>query len=281
MKKLTRIVIATDFSAPAHYALTRAALLAQQHGAELHVLHVLSPLALYPGQIPERVGNGETRQATVRDRLEALGNGVLERHGITVHVAQRLGRAHTRIAEYAAHVAADLVVVGIRGEDSRLSLQLGSTTWRLLQVCDCPALVVRYVPIEPYRRVLAAVDFFPYTRAVCDWAQRLAGGGAIRLLHVLTEEDHDEAANAEMRAIADNLMVTLRLSLPDTTANYVEVGYPPFMIVQHAFNWKADLLVIGRHGQGGLESCLLGGVSKGVVQAASCDVLLVGKNGMA
>lgn len=43
MQNLTRIVVATDFSVPANAAVTRATLLARQHGAELYLLHVLFP----------------------------------------------------------------------------------------------------------------------------------------------------------------------------------------------------------------------------------------------
>jgi len=276
MKNLIRIVVATDFSMSANAAVTRAAMLARQHGAELHVLHVLSPLALYPGQLPEPAANGEARQATARRQLDAMSERVIERYGIAIHIAQRIGRAHTRIAEYAAEVAADLVVAGVRGENSRLSLMLGSTAWRLLRVCACPVLVVRHVPIETYRRVLATVDFFPYTQAVCDLAQQLADGDAVRLLHVLTPQGQDEQAHAEMRAIANNLMTNLQAALPYATTGHIETGYPPLLIVQRALEWKVDLIVLGRHGQGGLEACLLGSVSKDVAQAANCDVLLVG-----
>ena len=48
MRNLTCIVVTTDFSVPANAAVTRATLLARQHGAELHLLHVLSPWRCIP-----------------------------------------------------------------------------------------------------------------------------------------------------------------------------------------------------------------------------------------
>lgn len=45
MHVIISIVATTDFSAAANRAVLRAALIAKQYGAELHLLHV-SPLAL-------------------------------------------------------------------------------------------------------------------------------------------------------------------------------------------------------------------------------------------
>ncbi len=275
MQNVTRIVVATDFSVPANAAITRAALLARQHGAELHLLHVLSPLAIYPDQAVEPAASVDARLASAHNLLIATAERVLERYDVHVHIVQRVGRAHTRIREYANEISADLVVAGVRGEDSLLSLMLGSTAWRLLRVCERPVLVVRPVPIGPYRRVLAAVDFFPHTQAVCTWAKRMAGDEPVHLLHVLAPQDQDEQANESMRTIAGNLMANLQSDLPYATEGQIGVGHPLVMILQHAAHCNADLIVLGRHGQGGLEAYLLGSVSKGVAQAANCDVLLV------
>lgn len=136
-------------------------------------------------------------------------------------------------------------------------------------------LIVRHAPIGLYRQVLAAVDFFPHTQAVCTWAKQMAGDEPVRVLHVLTPQDQDEQANESMRTIAGNLMANLRSDLPYATEGHIGIGYPPALILQHAAHWNADLIVLGRHGQGGLEAYLLGSVSKDVAQAANCDVLLV------
>lgn len=287
MPAIATIVAATDFSAAASRAVLRAAFIARQHGAELHLLHVAAPLALYPGQ---EVGPADsaTIPAALGEQLEAAARILREHYGIRVRVSQRIGRAHSQIADYAAATGAEPVVVGARGESSMLRLLLGSTTWRLLRVCKGPVLVVRGEPVEPYGRVLAAVDFFPHTGAVVDWAGRLAKGRQVRLLHVLEPLDEsglrakglDSAAiqkrREEMRTIAENLMDNLRSGLPGEAESRIEAGYAPARILECAAAWRAELIVLGRQGRGGLEEFLLGSVSKDVAQAADCDVLVVG-----
>jgi nucleotide-binding universal stress UspA family protein len=81
--------------------------------------------------------------------------------------------------------------------------------------------------------------------------------------------------NEEMRVIAENLMTNLMADLSQEAASHIEVGYPPVVILERAANWRTELIVVGRHGRGGLEAFLLGSVSKDVVQAAECDVLVV------
>ncbi|MDP2833345.1 MAG: universal stress protein, partial [Pseudomonadota bacterium] len=265
-----------------------AALIARQHGAELHLLHVTAPLALYPGQ---ELGPDDSTvgDATIHDQFDAVARWLREHYGIRVRVAQRIGRAHTQIADYAATVRADLVAVGARGESSMLRLLLGSTASRLLRVRQGPVLIVRGDPVEPYEQVLAAVDFFPHARAVVEWADKLAWDGRLRLLHVLELPDEhglrakgvDEVSirqrQDERRTIVGNLMADLRSGLRGEAEIRIETGYPPARLLECAGDWHPGLIVVGRQGRGGLEEFLLGSVSKGVAQAAYCDVLLVGQ----
>lgn len=289
MQNLKCIVAATDFSAAAGRAVSRAALIARQQGAELHLLHVISPLALYPGMDIDPVMDDTLRLAAARSSLDAAARDLHERFGIRVQVAQRIGRSHSQIAEYASAVAADLVVAGARGKSILPRLLLGSTAWRLLRVCQRPVLIVRVDPTEIYRQVLAAVDFFPHTRAVAEWASRLACDGRLQLLHVLEPLDDSDLRHAgpdaatavrqrreEMRTIAENLMANLRSGLPGEVESRIETGYPTALILACAPTWRAELIVLGREGRGGLEKLLLGSVSKDVAQAAECDVLVAG-----
>ena len=52
-------------------------------------------------------------------------------------------------------------------------------------------------------------------------------------------------------------------------------GYPSDMIIQHAAEVSADLIVVGTRGRGPMASMLLGSTSHRVVNHAPCDVLVV------
>lgn len=288
MQHLKCIVAATDFSPAAKRAVDRAALIARQQGAALHLLHVISPLALYPGVDIDPVTDNPARLAAASGALDVAAQDLQARFGISVRVVQRIGRPHSQIAEYAHAVAADLVVVGALGKHFLPRFLLGSTASRVLRVCQRPVLVVRNEPLAVYRQVLAAIDFFPHTRAVTEWASRLACDGRLQLLHVLEPADDSDlrpghaAATViqqrreEMHSIAKNLLANLRYALPGDVETRIETGYPPALILACAPTWHTELIVLGREGRGGLEKLLLGSVCKDVVQVAECDVLVTG-----
>ena len=60
-----------------------------------------------------------------------------------------------------------------------------------------------------------------------------------------------------------------------TVTTAIEEGDPRFAIVDHADQWKADLLVLGSHGRKGLGRLLIGSVAEYVARHAHCSVLVV------
>ena len=299
MASLRCIVAATDFSDFSERVVQRAARIAQQHQAELHLLHVVRPLDLYPGLTlgPDEFGqHDQDLQQEEQSRLDAIAPTLAGQFGIRVHPVTRLGRAHTEIAAYAQDVSADLVVAGARGESTLMDLFLGSTVSRVLRVATCPVLIVRNPADEAYRRVLAAVDFSPVSASVVEHALRLADGAPVDALHVLGSEVEQRLRKAKLaqldvtdwlarlRSEAGKQLDALLEPVADSAAvgRLIQPGFAPAVICQCIDDSHIDLAVLGRHGYGGgLQDWLLGSVSKDVAFAAACDVLLIGPGGPA
>jgi len=299
MPSLRRIVAATDFSAFSERAVQRAARIAKQHQAEMHLLHVVRPLDLYPGLTltPDEFGHSDQDlQQAEQTRLDVLAAALSKQFGIRIHPVTRIGRAHTEIAAYAQEVSADLMVSGSRGESTLMDLFLGSTASRLLRVAACPVLIVKNPADEAYRKVLAAVDFSPVSAAVVSHAISLADGARVEALHVLGSEVEQRLRKAKFVRVditdwltrlcadaekqLDALLGPVEKGAP--VVRLVQPGFPPAAICQCIEEGHVDLVVLGRHGYGGgLQDWLLGSVSKDVAYAAACDVLLIGPGGTA
>ncbi|MBW8457623.1 MAG: universal stress protein [Thiobacillus sp.] len=297
MPSIRCIVAATDFSEFSERAVRRAARIAQQHNAELHLLHVVRPLDLYPSLTltPDAFSHSDQElQQAEQTRVETMATALSAQFGIRVLPVTRIGRAHTEIAGYAQEVAADLVAAGARGESTLMDLFLGSTASRLLRVATCPVLIVKKSADEPYRKVLAAVDFSPVSAAVLSHAFALADGARVETLHVLGSEveqrlrkakfvrvdlsDWLARQRADVEKELDALLAPVEKGAP--TGRLVQPGFPPAVICQCIEEGQVDLVVLGRHGYGGgLQDWLLGSVSKDVAHAATCDVLLIGTGG--
>lgn len=293
MSSIQRVLVATDFSPAADRAVRRAAHIARQQHAVLHLLHVVRPLDLYPGITldAETLGRHDLSvQEAGKTRLDDQADEIVSTFDIRVEAASRIGRPHNEIAEYAMATGADLVVAGARGENSLLDLLLGSTASRLVRLATYPVLLVRKPGDGPYRKILAAVDFSPVSVEVVRHALALAGGAQMDVLHVLGSEVERHLRKAKLAGIDVNEWLDRRRTEAahqmDALLASVEGGaaagrrFLPGLasaaICQDIEANGIDLAVIGRHGYGGgLQDWMLGSVSKDVAFSTACDVLLI------
>jgi len=132
--QLRKILFCTDFSDNSPRALEYAFLLACQYKAEISLLHVI-----------ERSSGGKDVDAEKQQVLQHLQTVVPEnvRKCATVVPAVRAGKAYEQILEHAAETQADLIVMGVRGRNAVDLALFGSTTHRVIQLGQCPVLVVR------------------------------------------------------------------------------------------------------------------------------------------
>lgn len=283
MKTLSCILAATDFSATGDRAVLRAALLAKQCGADLHLLHAVHPLDLYPGPGGDAAPPNAHAQSADGGRLAALSRLMGEHYGIRTHIAWRIGRSSTRIADYAQEVDAGLVVVGAQPDTSMMQFLVGSTACKLLRVHTGPLLIVRHPAAMPYQRILAALDFSPDSRAALTWARCTGPQARLDVVHVLESVLDGYIGRAFMTATAESataamaeiLMGALLKDIGGDVTTHIIDGEPTEKILELADTRRAELIVLGQHGRGGLDEFLYGSVSTAVTQAADCDVLII------
>lgn len=135
--------------------------------------------------------------------------------------------------------------------------------------------------------ILVPVDFSETSRLAIDYALEVCSkfSAKLTLLHIQkppvvpgTELGFNYAEYLEhlSNTAADRLR-ELAASLPASCGAQIKVleGIPWDLIVQHAADSGADLIVMPTHGRSGLKHLLLGSVSERVVRHAHCPVLVV------
>lgn len=144
MKPIRTILVATDFSESAKTALRVGIDLAKQFGAELHVLHGLDlPIPIfnpYAVAVPDAMITQARDEASRRLEeavAEAGASGVSARAHLTEVPAA------PAIARVAEELAADLVVMGTRGNTGIKHALLGSVAERTLRLAPCSVLTVK------------------------------------------------------------------------------------------------------------------------------------------
>lgn len=289
MTALTSILAAADFSVDGNNAVRRAALLAHEHGARLHILHVLNAA----GRKPLRDWFSPTldldlQVAQARDALRRLAGDISGAYDVTASVEVIVGDPFETLMRASEHV--DLVVLGRRGHGRFKGLLAGRTVDRLLRICRRPVLVVKTSVQGTYRRVLVPIDFTTSSDAAIRVAVRMRREEGMHVFHaidsrreaVLRDADVPEHVIRESRLMEEGAIdarmrrKVARLGLDSTPMNYALAYGPPVRsTLRHAQRLGADLIVAGRQSRPTWGNFLLGSVSSRVLSEATCDMLIV------
>ncbi|MFL5381833.1 MAG: universal stress protein [Longimicrobiaceae bacterium] len=257
---------------------------ARAAGAELHLVHTyqLPPVMAMPAGTEVAFPEGYTQYAdllleSLRSAARALPGGEAAKCRVI------LGPPGPTLASFAAHVHADLLIVGA-ARGSRLGRTLlGTTAQRVLREAKVPVLVARR-PVTPLRRVLLTTDLSPLSGAVHDTAlqtietffgtpervRSLMVLGWLGIPEPLTPEALDRAACRELEAF-----LHARANAGHDVEPVVRSGITADEIVDEALDWGADLVVVGTHARGWGARMMLGSVAEAALRDAPCNVLAV------
>lgn len=143
-----------------------------------------------------------------------------------------------------------------------------------------------------YHDILVPIDGSDTARRGLEEAIRLAKalGSRIRLVHVVNELTGVPAdlAGVDLRGVVEDLrhsgetildaaLDQVRKESIEVDARLIEVwgGRAGALLVQHAKEWPADLIVCGTHGRRGVPRLLMGSDAEEIVRQSPVPVLLV------
>jgi nucleotide-binding universal stress UspA family protein len=123
------------------------------------------------------------------------------------------------------------------------------------------ALIAQARPKETEVRVLHVIEIYPLFSAGKQPAPELA----------LASEEHRHYADA----LVARTSKALRDAGFDRVTTAVEQGDPKIVVLDSAEEWKADLILLGSHGEKDWTRFPMGSVSEAVVRHAQCSVQVV------
>jgi nucleotide-binding universal stress UspA family protein len=137
---------------------------------------------------------------------------------------------------------------------------------------------------EPLRRIIVGTDFSESARHALELVPLLPVGrqAEVTLIHVLPAAQAPDlcgelAAAVQRRAEEEAALLRARLAItaPGATVGIaLEHGSPFFVLAREARDREADLLIVDRHGAGGIRGIVLGSTAERVVQRSSVPVLV-------
>lgn len=295
------ILCATDCAEGSRAALRRAVNLARRFGARLTVLHVspAQPHEHGPAWARRVVLTADEVETARRDAAKALER-FLEAFAamdfpIDTKTIAGSDSPWREIAQTAADLPADLVVMGSHRRSGLDHLVVGSVAEKVLRHAPCPVLIVAehdaHDAARPlFHRIVCATDLAPGAGATVDTALALAREDVARvvLLHVVEDVRDVRSLDVyrpvpETAAFHDALAERARAHLLRLGADgrglsgvtrRVATGRAWEEVVRVAEEEDADLVVIGAHAGGALGRLFLGSTASRVLRHAPCAVLV-------
>ena len=146
MKRIRKILYATDYSKASDRALEEAINLAKQNETELLVVHVLEPIPYAAG---EEFGGAELylrlEDATKRESQTTMDKLIrrLQRSKVKAKSLLLRGSAHDQIVKAAKSKKVDMIVIGTHGRTGLSKLFMGSVAAKVVSTATCPVVTVR------------------------------------------------------------------------------------------------------------------------------------------
>lgn len=292
MKTMSKLLVATDFSAPARHAVMRSAALAQQLAAELHITHVVEASLTEHLKALLKLSDQQTNERAQKHaelELNALMSAVEAEYHQTPSLSVHSGSLLPTLADVVEQSVADLVLLAAKGEDFIRNWTIGSTAERLIRMLNCPMLVVKQSTQVRYQRVMIAIDFSDWSRSSIELAQQIAPNARYVLAHVF---DIPEEGKLRLAGVSEFDIINYRNDVMQQHHNklnkiakacglsdsqwspLVMKGDPSSRLLEAEEEHDIDLIVLGKHGKGWFKEMLLGSTTKHLLTDSNTDLLI-------
>ncbi|MBU3820894.1 universal stress protein [Flavobacteriaceae bacterium XHP0103] len=270
---MKKILVPTDFSEQADYALGAAVQLAKKHNSEIHLLHIIElPLQQVDAmstysELPEAIFFMKLAQK----HFEKLAQKDFLKN-IKVHEHVEFHEIFRGIADVCKKQNIDLVLMGSQGANGLKELLIGSNTEKVVRTSEVPVLVVKKEhPVFDIKSIVFASDFneeskSTYKKAV-DFAKLLKA--KLHLLMVNTPNKFLTTIEAEKQIEA----FTKSSDFKNYTVNIYNDETIEKGIMHFSESINADLIAMSTHGRQGISHFFNGSISEDLVNHAHRPVI--------
>lgn len=290
------VLVSTDFSEVSYEAVRHARDIAKADGATLALVHVVPKLAGVADQsmldwLRDKAPKAAEQEKLVRETLAGKAAELAE-GGLLVATHLEEGEPHAAIVSCAERISANLIVIGSHGRTGIKRMLLGSVAEQVVRYAHCPVLVARPGPQDG--PVVTGTDLSEAARPGLAEAARLAAssGSELHVFYVLNagwfghsgvglspaalaEAMSGSQAFTEAHEALQREIDLATKGLQVKTVSKVTLGDAAAILVQHAEDVGARLVVTATHGRTGLRRALIGSVAERIVRLSHTSVLVV------
>lgn len=281
---MKRILVPTDFSEQAEYAIQLACQIMQKTNGEIVALHVLDHTGLFDFSAgsstypmmgnPAGLDLDQQFLETLYDNAEEKCNKFLkkyEKEGCKITKKIKIGSAFHYITEEINEEKTDLVIMGSKGASGFEEVLIGSNTEKVVRHAKCPVLTVKSkVNIEDVNDIAFATSFKEEDSYVAEEIVKLQGifNAKLHLVRVNTPNNFETSRKLMERAkqfVKEN-------NISNYTLNIYNDKVEEDGIIFFAQDIEADMIAMATHGHTGLVHLLSGSIAEDVVNHAQRPV---------
>ena len=270
---MKKILIPTDFSDNAEFAIKVAAQIARKNDAEIILLHMLE----LPQQAGDAIGSGHIipelmffKNAAIKKLEDLMDEDYLE--GINVSEIIQFEMAFDGIMKISEKNDVDLIVMGSHGASGFKEMFIGSNAEKVVRHSNVPVLIIKKdQPNFNVADFVFASDFTdeikkPFEKVV-EFANRF--NSTLHLVMITTPNNFKSTPVSQ--EIMTNFASNFKINKFEThiyNETNVEKG-----ILGFAESINADLIGMSTHGRKGLSHFFNGSISEDLVNHSSLPVV--------
>jgi len=279
-----KILVPTDYSEQANYALDFAYQIARRSEAEIYLLNVID----YPGLSTawsggmNVIGGAEPPFDTMDENFinnlmerskEEMRSMVkkLNEHDITIHELVEIGNPFFMITEKIENENINLVIMGSKGASGLEEVLIGSNTEKVVRHAKCPVITIKQKrDFNKIHKIALASNFEGDQSHVVEELQKLQDifNAEFHLVRINTPNNFENTRKIKkkMQDFVSNYHIK----------NYSLNIYNDYMeedgIIYFAQDIDADMIALATHGRTGIMHLLSGSIAEDVVNHAKRPV---------
>lgn len=260
-----RFLVVYDPTREEQPALDRAAVIADEVGASLHLFACIhGDISGTDSEVKIRLAE---QQAALDERLAPIAASGVE----TSSEVEWDKDWHHAVVRASTRNRADMVLKSSFKHSAGQRLFKNTSDWTVIRECPCPVLLVKTSDRPELPRILAGVDI----RATTENYEKL-NQHVIEFSRLLVESEMAEVhvvnAFQDFR-VKPERQELIRVSGVDTEHVHIKMGTPDHVIVEMAKIIEASLVIVGNSHRSGLAAMLHGNTAEKILDKLDCNVL--------
>ncbi|MDN5203179.1 universal stress protein [Fulvivirgaceae bacterium BMA10] len=268
---MKKILVPTDFSEEAGYALDLAYQIAKKINAEILLLNVIEqPGGETFSASGEVVHNDMASNVYVIELMKRVKKDINELaqkpeyDGIDIKTEIQIGNPFNGITRVIVNHDVDLVVMGTRGVSGLDELLIGSNTEKVVRLAHCPVITVKHeVDFDDIKNIVFASSFEGKLEKVIAKLKDLQSttGSTLHLVKINTPSNFD--ADRLNKGLINDFAV--KYDLKDYTINVYSDITEEDGILNFAEDIGANVIALATHGRTGFRHLLSGSIAEDIV----------------